>query len=144
MVSITYENKTLNRGTVSVSDFITERRYLKNMSPKTLLWYGDAFKAFNGALESEAAIKRRIVELRTRGISTIRQHLVALDQCLSELEPGWIKAPEGEGGAKDPCHARPEEMAPLISFKPKGINQTRTHVAAMLILDGGYRIIGLR
>ncbi len=31
-------------------------------------------------------------------------------------------------------------MARLIAFKPKGVNETRTHIAALLILDGGYRI----
>jgi site-specific recombinase XerD len=34
----------------------------------------------------------------------------------------------------------PEQMARLIAFKPKGINETRTYTAALLILDGGYRI----
>ncbi|MGA2725310.1 MAG: tyrosine-type recombinase/integrase [Bryobacteraceae bacterium] len=34
----------------------------------------------------------------------------------------------------------PEQIKRLVSFKPKGINQTRTHTAALLILDGGYRI----
>jgi hypothetical protein len=68
MFSTAYENGTVNRGTVS--EFTTERQYLKNVTPKTLAWYADAFKAFEGALESEAAIKRRIVELRTRGVQS--------------------------------------------------------------------------
>jgi site-specific recombinase XerD len=34
----------------------------------------------------------------------------------------------------------PEQIKRIIAFKPQGINQTRTHAAAMLILDGGYRI----
>jgi hypothetical protein len=34
----------------------------------------------------------------------------------------------------------PEQMARLIAFKPVGVNQTRTHIAALLVLDGGYRI----
>jgi hypothetical protein len=42
---------------------MTERRYLKNVTPKTLAWYEQSFKAFDGAIESEAAIKQRIVEL---------------------------------------------------------------------------------
>ncbi|MGA2716633.1 MAG: hypothetical protein ABSG41_29885, partial [Bryobacteraceae bacterium] len=63
MFSTTYEKEAANRDTVS--EFITERKYLKNVTPKTLTWYGDAFKAFDSALESETAIKRRIVELRT-------------------------------------------------------------------------------
>ena len=67
MISTTCENRAANRGTVP--EFITERKYLKNVTLKTLAWYGDAFKAFDGALESEAAIKGRIVKLWTRGIS---------------------------------------------------------------------------
>ena len=49
--------------------FIEERRYLKNVTAKTLAWYEQSFRAFDGALADEAAIKRRVVELRQRGIS---------------------------------------------------------------------------
>ena len=31
-------------------------------------------------------------------------------------------------------------MARLIAFKPRGVNETRTHTAALLILNGGYRL----
>jgi integrase/recombinase XerD len=34
----------------------------------------------------------------------------------------------------------PDQIKRLIAFRPKGINQTRTHTAALMILDGGYRI----
>jgi site-specific recombinase XerD len=34
----------------------------------------------------------------------------------------------------------PDQIKTLVAFKPKGINQTRTHVAALLILDSGLRI----
>jgi hypothetical protein len=36
-------------------DFIRERQYLKAVSPKTIIWYGCSFKAFEGALESKEA-----------------------------------------------------------------------------------------
>ena len=48
---------------------MTERRYLKNVISKTLAWYQQSFKAFDGAVGSEEAIKQRIVELRSRGVS---------------------------------------------------------------------------
>ena len=51
--------------------FITERRYLKNVSPKTISWYEHSFKAFDGALEFKAAVTARITELRQRGMSAI-------------------------------------------------------------------------
>src|SRR4051794_6954020 len=69
MFSTSYEDEAQNRGTVQ--KFITERRYLKNVTPKTLAWYSDAFKAFHGALGTAAETNHRIVKLRTRGVSAI-------------------------------------------------------------------------
>jgi hypothetical protein len=43
--------------------FIKERTYLKGVSPNTLLWYRDSFKAFQGATDSKLAIVQPIGEL---------------------------------------------------------------------------------
>ena len=43
MESTTCGNETLTRGIVS--QFIQERKYLNNVTLKTLAWYRDAFKA---------------------------------------------------------------------------------------------------
>ena len=51
-----------------VDQFIPERKYLRAVSEKTLAWYGDSFKAFQGALDSEDQVNTRIVELRQRGV----------------------------------------------------------------------------
>ena len=44
--------------------FIQSRKYLKAVTPKTLIWYKCSFGAFNGAIDSREAINKRIVELR--------------------------------------------------------------------------------
>ena len=44
MFTTTCREEVVNRGTVQ--QFITERQYLNNVTPKTVAWYGDAFKAF--------------------------------------------------------------------------------------------------
>ena len=67
MKSTACKEENTYRGTAS--EFIQERKYLKNVTPKTLAWYQTSFKAFGGALESEAAIKQRIIQLRDRGVS---------------------------------------------------------------------------
>ena len=51
--------------------FITERRYLKNVTAKTIVWYQHSFRAFRGALDDRGAIVARIAELRQRGVSAI-------------------------------------------------------------------------
>ena len=56
---------------MSTERFIQERKYLKAVTPKTLAWYRNSFRAFEGALESAAAINARIVELRERGVKPV-------------------------------------------------------------------------
>jgi hypothetical protein len=50
MESTTCREEAEFRGTASNS--ITERRYLKNVTPKTILWYEQAFKSFTGSIDS--------------------------------------------------------------------------------------------
>jgi hypothetical protein len=54
-----------------IERFIRERVYFKNVSPATVVWYRQSFRAFDGALESRAAIGNRIAKLRTAGLSAI-------------------------------------------------------------------------
>ena len=57
-----YEKSTTNLP--PVSEFIEERRFLKNVTTKTIAWYEQSFRAFEGVLDSRAAINQRIVALR--------------------------------------------------------------------------------
>jgi len=41
-------------------------KYLKAVTPKTLIWYKCSFAAFNGAIDSWEAINKKIVELKGR------------------------------------------------------------------------------
>jgi hypothetical protein len=69
------------------SEFIEERKYLKNVTTKTLAWYEESFRAFDGALDSKQTINQRIVDLRTRGdFGHLCQHVATLYQCLLEVD----------------------------------------------------------
>jgi hypothetical protein len=35
-----------------IEEFIRERTYFKNVSPKTVIWYRSSFQAFEGAMEA--------------------------------------------------------------------------------------------
>ena len=94
-----------------------------------------------GALESEAEIKRRIVEFTDQGgVGDLRQHLASMHQRLSERQGVETKIPRLKEEQKILATLNPEQVQKVIGFKPKGRNQVRTHTAALLILDGGYRI----
>src|ERR1035441_3142885 len=65
---MTYEFPTTSRGTAH--EFIQERKYLKNVTAKTLTWYEQSFKSFDGC-ETQQQYRQRILELRERGVSSI-------------------------------------------------------------------------
>lgn len=139
MESTTCKEENHSRGTAS--EFITERRYLKNVTSKTLAWYEQSFKTFDSALESEATIKQRIVELRNRGVSatSVNTWLRCINAYLrwSGLN---LKIPRLKEEQKVLATLNPDQTKHIIAFKPKGRNQIRAHTVALLILDGGYRI----
>jgi site-specific recombinase XerD len=138
MESTTYQNEVLNRGTAS--EFILERKYLKNVTIKTLAWYGDAFKAFTGC-ETEREVKQRIMELRQRGVSPVSVN--SWLRCMNAYFK-WNGAGFKIGRLKEEqkvlATLAQEQVKQFIAFKPQGINETRAHMVALLILDGGYRI----
>jgi hypothetical protein len=61
--------------------FLTERRYLKNVTPATIEWYETAFKALQRAAGAESPpltkpnLQQFVVSLRTRRKACILQHL---------------------------------------------------------------------
>ena len=134
--SCTHEAST--RGTVS--QFIQERKYLKNVSPKTLAWYRNAFAAFDGC-ETVEAINGRIIELRSRGVAAISVNSwLGCMNAYFRWRGDAIAIPKLKQEQKVLSTLTPEQVRRLIGFKPSGINETRVHMVALLVLDGGYRI----
>jgi hypothetical protein len=76
--------------------FIQERVYLKGVSPKTVISYGCAFKAFAGATETKPAMMQRICELREKGISPISVN------CYLRHLKAYLRWMEQEGHSKEP------------------------------------------
>jgi integrase/recombinase XerD len=137
--SITYETKATIRATVQ--QFITERRYLKNVTPKTIIWYEQAFKSFAGAIDSREAIVQRIAELRERGVQA-----VSVNSWLRVINAYWkwngqdIKIPRLKEEQKILATFSTEQVKSLLTFRPKGTNATRVHTLACFLLDTGLRI----
>jgi site-specific recombinase XerD len=127
--------------------FIKEREYFKGVSPKTLAWYHDSFKAFEGAMESKAAIGLRIGELRNRGVRpvSINTYLRCMKayfrwaqqegHITEEIKIGYLKAEQ-----KVLATLSPEQIQRFIAATAKGRNQIRCHTVVCLILDTGLRI----
>jgi integrase/recombinase XerD len=124
----------------SQEQFITERRYLKSVTPATVTWYEQAFKRFEGATESREAVIRRIGELRER------LSAVSINCHLRVLNAYWkwsgqnIHIPRLKEEQKVIDTFTLEHCKRLIGHKPKGANQARAQIVALVILDCGLRI----
>jgi integrase/recombinase XerD len=125
----------------SVQQFISERKYLLNVTPKTIIWYGCGFKAFEGALDSLEAAKGRIVALRDRSVSaiTVNSYLRCINAFWKWQGKDWkIRRLEEEQKILATFNA--EHIYRLVQWKPIGRNQMRAHTIAMVALDTGLRI----
>ena len=109
---------------------------LKGVSPKTVISYGCAFKAFAGATETKSAIMQRIADLRGKGISPISvncylRHLKAYLRWMEE-EGHFKSNRQGASFIKTGREGRyfrtqlRTHQAPPWNSKPCGINQAKT------------------
>jgi site-specific recombinase XerD len=135
---MTYENSEPIRALVQ--QFINERKYLLNVTPKTIIWHGCGFKAFAGALDSLEAAKQRVGELRERNVSsiTVNSYLRCINAFWTWQEKDWkIRRLKEEQKILQTLSA--DSIRSLINWKPRGVNQIRAYILALVVLDCGLR-----
>jgi len=135
--------------------FKTERRYLQNVSPKTLEWYTYSFRAFRADFEGVAiatqsvkeAVKRGVVNLASSTLqpSSINDYVRAMNAFLrwchaeghlSELiKLGYLKEER-----KVIQTFSPQQIKALLSWKPRTFSDYRLHALVATLLDCGLRI----
>ena len=126
--------------------FITERRYLKNVSGKTVAWYQHSFKAFNGALDTRSAIIARIAELRQRGVTagSVNTYLRCINAYFRwlhlEHNHDLLRLPKPKEEQKVLATFSPQHVAALTHHRPKGTNAVRAWMISMVMLDSGLRV----
>jgi len=146
----------------SFQAYVDDRRYLKNVSAKTLEWYKDAWKAFGPHIEPILAVgaplsgglMTAIVALQNKKVRSvsINSYLTCVRAYVN-----WLHA---EGFLKDKPRVQllkyehkvlatfsPAHVKALLAFKPKGTNECRTWPAVCVMLDAGPRlseVLGLR
>lgn len=127
--------------------FITERRYLKNVTAKTLAWYRGSFKAFEGALESRKSIVQRITGLLQRGVSAamVNTYLRCVNAYLRwlHIEHGreLVKIPKLQEEQKVLATLTPSHIERLLHDRPPAsFSGHRLHALVCFLLDNRARI----
>lgn len=137
------------------AQFLRERTYLRNVSPKTLIWYETAWKAYRRGLTSDAdvhaltrqSIQGFIIGLRDRRISPVSCNtwLKALNAfCRWLHDEGYLPQPLRLAPLKVPKRLLVTldvtTLRMMLAFKPKGFAQCRVFAVVATMLDTGSRI----
>lgn len=122
------------------AQFIEERKYLKNVTPKTLSWYEQSFQHFEGC-QTESDHKSRIIQLRQRGISptSINSWLRCINAYTKWANLGFT-LPKLQEDKKILATLSSAQVASLLGAKRPGLNHQRIQTLAAVLLDTGLRV----
>jgi integrase/recombinase XerD len=138
--------------------FLKERRYLGNVSERSIEWYKLAFKWLPNENPIDIELKQTVIRMREEGLSarSINSYRTALNAYLH-----WLNSPETKCSPACP-HPRiarmkveekvlsvysPADIGALVRWKPKTCCHRRLQAIMLMLADTGCRIselIGLR
>ena len=132
-------------------NFVKERIYLKNVSPKTVLWYRASFKYFERHRQGRELTKENlnatVVEMRSRGISaeSVNVYMRAVNSFLSWLHenehtPEHLRIKQIKTEKKLVPTYKEAELRLLLGWKPQGFYEHRLYALIALLIDTGIRI----
>lgn len=133
--------------------FLKDKTYITNVSPRTIFFYKQSFKAFrtyySGELEGigKAELSHFVVCLRERGMSPnganvyIRGMNSFFSWCFeNELTGKKLVIPKLKKEKKIIKPFSESQLRAVIGFKPQGFFEHRTHTLLCLLIDTGVRI----
>jgi integrase/recombinase XerD len=123
---------------VSFEQFCKERKYLSNVSPRTLEWYGQAWKAWK---KYGPDAKQFVVNARSAGVSvpTINCYSRALNAYFKWADLGF-KIPRLKEERKILPVFTTEQVGKLVAFRPRTFTRRRLYTLVLLLVDTGLRI----
>jgi integrase/recombinase XerD len=127
---------------IDFETFLTERRYLKGISERTIDYYRDCFRHFgDNSTPNNEDLKRFVIGMRERGFkeTTCNAYIRGLNAYLrwagTELTIPKLKEPK----LVLPTYAD-GDLQRLIEWKPHGWYQRRLHLLVLSLIDSGTRI----
>jgi integrase len=131
---------------MTLQNFNTELKYIRNVSPTTLELYKYAFRQFNGALESKETVIKRVGELREKGIKpvSVNTYLRCLNAYFNwlhkEHNQPLIKISKLKEERVVLATLQPGAVKAIVQWRPQTTTQKTLHSILCLLLDTGLRI----
>jgi integrase/recombinase XerD len=121
--------------------FVKERRYLHNVSERTIQWYEESFKWLGRFEATEQGLKDFVIAMRQAGLKPIscnNRIRVANAYCK------WAKLPLHIDRLKEEQRQLPtltaDQLGTLLAFRPRGFYQSRLYTVILTLADTGLRI----
>lgn len=125
----------------SIEEFLRERQYLHNVSPRTIEWYRNCLRWLPNAAPTQTDLNDAVMRMRERGLKPtgcnclIRGINAYLKWTGSALKVRPLKEPK----LVMPTYSAAQIKA-LIAYKPKDRYERRLHTLILFLLDTGCRI----
>jgi integrase/recombinase XerD len=157
MDRLSHENRRSSSDLLSSAElftqFLSERRYLKNVTDDTLDWYDTARKAFKRAHSvpappvTKSSLQNFVMASRNRGVKAIsvNTYIKALNAFCKWLHDEGhhterLQLPLLKLEKRVVQTLKDDDMRKLLDRKPKTFDQWRLYALVALVLDTGVRI----
>lgn len=121
--------------------FIKERRYLQNVSERTVQWYNESLKWLRVEEPTDADLKDFVLRMREKGLkpTSCNNRIRAVNAYL-KWSGSSLKIPR----LKEPQKVLPtfclSDISRFLTWKPKTACERRLQVLLLLLADTGVRI----
>jgi integrase/recombinase XerD len=128
-------------GCMDYEQFIKERIYLHNVSPRTVEWYRESFKWLATVPLTDAGLKDLVIKMRESGLkpTSCNNRIRAINAYLK-----WAGTGLALGRIKEPHVVLPtltdEQVKAIVYWKPRTATDRRLHALVCTLLDCGLRI----
>jgi integrase/recombinase XerD len=121
--------------------FIKERTYLTNVSPRTVQWYGESFKWLGNTNPTEADLKDFVIRMRQAGLkpSSCNNRIRAVNAYL-KWAGSSLKVPKLKEAQRVLPTFDVDDIQKIMRYKPKTATRSRLQVLLLTLADTGTRI----
>jgi integrase/recombinase XerD len=121
--------------------FIRERQYLQNVSPRTIQWYREAFKWLDDEQPDQQALKMFVIRMRERGLkaSSCNNRIRAVNAYLNWSDSA-LRLPKLKEEQRMLPSFSVDDVRKFSQWKPRTRTQKRLQVLISLLADTGCRI----
>ena len=121
--------------------FIQERKYLSNVSPRTIEWHEQSLKWLGVEQPTESQLQDFVMRMRAAGLkaSSVNCRIRSVNAYL-HWTGSPLRVPKLKEESYVPATYSRKQVDAIVRWKPRGFYARRVHVLMLTLLDTGVRL----